>query len=58
MFGKVDFSTEKLNENLKALLKSVRDAKPEGVKGKYIKKCYLSTTMGKSVELLEDCFNF
>jgi len=51
--GKVDFSVDKLAENAKSILKVIKDCKPEGVKGKYIKKCYFSTTMGNSAEYVE-----
>lgn len=54
LVGKVDFTKENLTENIKAIIKSIKDAKPEGVKGKYIKNFYLNTTMGKSVEIAID----
>ena len=57
MIGKVNFSSDDLAANAKSVIKAIRDAKPEGVKGKYIKKCYFSTTMGSSVELLESGYN-
>ncbi len=44
--GKVDFSTEALQENLEALLSDVKKAKPSSAKGIYMKKITLSTTMG------------
>ena len=37
-FGKSDFSTESLLENLMTFYKSIEVNKPSGVKGKYIKK--------------------
>lgn len=49
MVGKVDFETAKLVENIKAVVKAVKDSKPEGSKGKYLKSFYISTTMGSSV---------
>lgn len=52
--GKVNFSKEDLLLNIKAIVKSIKDAKPEGAKGKYIKNFYLTTTMGKSVEVAID----
>lgn len=54
LVGKVEFSTEALVENIKAVTKAIKDAKPEGVKGKFIKKFYLNTTMGPSVEVSID----
>lgn len=53
MVGKVDFDSEKLSENIKTIIKAIKDIKPEGSKGKYIRKCYLSTTMGRSVEIFD-----
>jgi large subunit ribosomal protein L1 len=51
LVGKTEFSAENLVENIKAVVKALKDAKPEGVKGKFIKKFYISTTMGSSVEV-------
>ncbi len=51
LVGKSEFSSEALVENIKAVVKALKDAKPEGVKGKFIKKFYLSTTMGPSIEV-------
>lgn len=52
--GKADFSANNLIENIKAITKIVKDSKPEGAKGKFIKKFYLSTTMGPSIEISVD----
>lgn len=54
LVGKVEFSAENLAENIKTVVKALKDAKPEGVKGKFIKKFYLNTTMGSSVEVPVD----
>ncbi len=54
LVGKVDFKKEDLLLNIKAIAKSIKDAKPEGAKGKYIKNFYLNTTMGQSVEVAVD----
>lgn len=51
LVGKIDFSSEALVENIKTVVKALKDARPEGVKGKFITKFYLSTTMGPSVEV-------
>jgi len=51
LVGKVDFKSEALIENIKAVVKTIKDSKPEGLKGKFIKKFYLSATMGPSVEV-------
>ncbi|WMQ74117.1 MAG: 50S ribosomal protein L1 [Sodalis sp.] len=47
--GKVDFESDKLKENLEALLVALKKAKPTQVKGVYIKKVSLSTTMGAGI---------
>lgn len=47
--GKVSFSDENLISNIKALVSKIKEMKPEGSKGKYLKEVYLSTTMGPSV---------
>ena len=49
--GKVSFETEKLNENLSALMDAIIKAKPASAKGTYVKSLYISTTMGPSIRL-------
>jgi large subunit ribosomal protein L1 len=46
--GKIDFKSEDLLSNIKAVITAIKEIKPEGVKGKYIGKVYLTSTMGKS----------
>ena len=46
--GKINFSTEDLLNNIKTIITALKDAKPEGTKGKYIKNIYLTSTMGPS----------
>ena len=50
-FGKSDFSTNQLLENLQALYKSIEQNRPPGVKGKYFKSLYICTSMGPSIQL-------
>jgi large subunit ribosomal protein L1 len=50
-FGKTDFSSENLVSNLKAVFESLEKNRPSGVKGKYMKKFTVSTTMSPSIEL-------
>jgi len=50
-FGKSDFTTEQLLENLQSLYKSIEQNRPTGVKGKYFKSLYICTTMGPSIQL-------
>jgi large subunit ribosomal protein L1 len=47
--GKVDFSPEKLVENVKALLSALRKAKPASAKGIYLKKLVITSTMGPGI---------
>ena len=49
--GKVSFGTEKLAENLKALMDAINKAKPAAAKGTYVRSLYLSSTMGPSVRV-------
>lgn len=49
--GKVSFTEEQLNENLKALTDAIVKAKPAAVKGQYLKSITLTTTMGPGVKI-------
>ena len=49
--GKVSFDSEKLVENLHALVDTVVKARPSAVKGQFIRTAYLTTTMGPSIKL-------
>ena len=49
--GKISFSPDKLIENATVLITSVIKAKPSVAKGKYIKGCTLSSTMGPGILL-------
>jgi large subunit ribosomal protein L1 len=49
--GKISFTPDKLIENATVLISSVIKAKPSVAKGKYIKACYLSSSMGPGIPL-------
>src|SRR5260221_8931221 len=49
--GKVSFSEEALVENVRAFVGAISRSKPSGVKGTYIKKVSLSSTMGRGLKL-------
>jgi len=49
--GKVSFSPEQLLDNLTSLVDAVMRARPSGAKGQYIRKMYLTTTMGPSIKV-------
>ena len=50
-FGKVSFPTERLFENLSALMESVKKARPAAAKGTYIRHVTLTSTMGPGVKV-------
>jgi large subunit ribosomal protein L1 len=56
-FGKADFTTLQLIENLTAVYKSIEQNRPSGVKGKYFKSLYICSTMGPSIQLDLSAFN-
>lgn len=49
--GKASFSAENLLENIRVFVDTVQKARPTGVKGTYMKKIYLSSTMGPGIEV-------
>jgi len=49
--GKVSFTEEALAENVRAFVGAISRAKPSGVKGTYITRVSLSSTMGPGVKL-------
>ena len=49
--GKASFAEDQLEANIRALFGAVMKAKPSGVKGTYVKKVSLSSTMGPGVKL-------
>ena len=54
MVGKISFDSASLLENAKAVIKAIKDSKPESSKGKFIKEFYLNSTMGPSVKVAID----
>lgn len=49
--GKASFTVENLVTNLTALYAAVMQARPENVKGAYIRSIYLCATMGPSIQI-------
>ncbi|MGL4685340.1 MAG: 50S ribosomal protein L1 [Commensalibacter sp.] len=49
--GKASFDAKNLLENVRAFVDVVQKARPTGVKGTYMKKIYLSSTMGPGLEV-------
>src|SRR6476659_1968201 len=49
--GRASFQADQLKTNLVALIEALNKAKPQGVKGVYLKKVSLSSTMGSFVRV-------
>jgi len=49
--GKVNFSSDKLVENVKEIMGTIIKLKPTAAKGTYVKSIYLSTTMSPGVQV-------
>ena len=49
--GKLNFKEEDLLENIKAFYESIHKSKPEGVKGSFIKKVTIASSMGFGLEI-------
>ncbi len=49
--GKLSFPVEKIAENTRALVDAVAKAKPQAVKGTYMKRATLSSTMGPGLHV-------
>jgi len=51
IFGKLSFKEEELENNLKTVLKAVKNAKPSTVKGTFINSITIASTMGPGIKL-------
>jgi len=52
MFGKTSFEPSALQENLTELIRSIAERRPEdGIKGRYIRKICIASTMGPGITL-------
>ena len=49
--GKLSFSEEKLEENLRAIVNEIVKNKPSAVKGTFVKNISVSTTMGPGIKI-------
>ena len=49
--GKASFTPDQLIENTKSVIKTIFDSKPEGVKGRLMKKASISTSMSPGIQL-------
>jgi large subunit ribosomal protein L1 len=51
IIGKVSYKSEQLLENASVLINSIKSARPDGIKGTYLEKITLTTTMGPSIKI-------
>jgi large subunit ribosomal protein L1 len=51
LIGKANFEFDALLVNLKAVIKAIKDAKPEASKGKFVKDFYINSTMGPAIRV-------
>ncbi|WPL16717.1 50S ribosomal protein L1 [Thiorhodovibrio winogradskyi] len=56
--GKIDFESDKLKENLEALLTNLMKIKPSAAKGIYMKKVTVSSTMGPGLTIDHSALSF
>lgn len=49
--GKVSFEEKAIKENTMSLIDAVRSARPQGLKGKFVKSLAISSTMGPGLKL-------
>lgn len=49
--GKISFKTDALVENIKAIFNTVQKARPAAVKGQFLKRVTISSTMGPGVRI-------
>lgn len=51
LVGKISFGEEKLRENIEAFVQNLRDNKPTGAKGEFIKTITITSTMGVGIKV-------
>ena len=49
--GKVSFGADKLEQNARAVLSSIRSNKPSSIKGAFVKSIFATTSMGPSIRI-------
>ena len=49
--GKASFTSDQLIENTKSVLRTIIDSKPDGIKGRLMKKASISTSMSPGIDL-------
>ena len=51
LVGKVSFGKDKLKENITAYIQAIKDARPSGAKGEFIKNVVVTSTMGVGIKV-------
>jgi large subunit ribosomal protein L1 len=51
MIGKVSLGEDKLKENITAYIRAIKESRPSGVKGEFIKTITVSSTMGVGIRV-------
>ena len=54
--GKISFDEEKIYENIKVCMNAIMKARPSSVKGTYLKKFTISSTMGPGIKIDKKSF--
>ena len=57
IIGKVSFDQSKLQENLEYVVRTINKAKPATVKGVFIDRIAISTTMGPGIKVDKNSFD-
>ena len=52
--GKLSFTVDQLSENARTFLQTIIKMKPSSAKGQYVKRVYLSSTMGPGLKISKD----
>ncbi|MCA9329542.1 50S ribosomal protein L1 [Candidatus Saccharibacteria bacterium] len=55
--GKISFGDSKLIDNAKAVIASVKSAKPNSVKGNYVRSAFVASSMGPGIKIVTSDIN-
>ena len=49
--GKISFDEKRLRENAACVIEALNEARPQSIKGKFIKSLFISSTMNPGLEI-------